>query len=524
MTIPKNRRRVTQKVEDEVAEDIRLDRKQRRERLDAAVGAVWAYVDEVSEGDDDMFAITTTLWSLLMTVGLRAVELICARRREVPSTNRRYDADGDGYYYYKQKTYTLRCVFGEGEMRGSQYVRGSNARTGEELSPEMVELGFWSLGGAFGPRLALECGRMCSVAAFEPAKEQLERFLGYVPSTRGLHGLVDRLGPMASGVLEEAPCPDGDVVVVQFDGRGVPKISEEEYEARCQPHEKGEDAPPERRRNDSGYLDNKREPGDKRTKKQEATVGIIYALDETDDGGWERVGDKQHVARLGDREAVARHLGRKLEELDDGEQSPERILVLTDGDENYETLIDEHFPDDIEHVIDYYHVCEYLWKAAAAVEDAHTLEMEALVRLYKDLLCEGRSEAVVTMLKSAHDDVPKHGPGTKERRERLEDAIRYITKRAELMPYDELLEENLEIGSGAIESAVRQIVALRFEGPGMRWGDDRPDHMLNLVCTRLSDVWDELVTTVRDHTTTPHRKDRITPVGVQEAECMDAAA
>jgi hypothetical protein len=62
---------------------------------------------------------------------------------------------------------------------------------------------------------------MSSACAFGAAKEQLERFLPYVPSTRSLHGLIDKLGPMARKTLEAAPCPTGEVLVIQLDGRGL---------------------------------------------------------------------------------------------------------------------------------------------------------------------------------------------------------------------------------------------------------------------------------------------------------------
>lgn len=61
-----------------------------------------------------------------------------------------------------------------------------------------------------------------------------------------------------------------------------------------------------------------------------------------------------------------------------------------------------------------------------------------------------------------------------------------------MMRCDELLEAGLEIGSGAVESAVRQVVALRFDGSGMRWGDDRANRMLSLVYVRLSRRWNKL--------------------------------
>lgn len=518
--VPTHHKLVTSKLTANIERQIEEERVQRQERFEEAVVELSEYIEQACVHDGpDFFELTGALWQMLMLVGLRAVELVCAMRRQAPPRTREHDEEGRCYHYYKQKRYALRCVFGEGEMMGSQYVRGKNAKSGQELCPQMASLGLLSLGGGFGPRLALECAHMSSICAFEAAKEQLERFFGYVPSTRALHGLVDRLGPLAGQVLEKAPCPDGDVIIVQLDGRGLPKIRDEEFEKRCQSHKKGSEAKPRRRRNDSRYLDSKRKAGQKKSKKREVTVGIIYALDRDENGGWKMTG-KHYFARLGDREATMAHLGRKLDRLED---EPETVIFLSDGAPQYADLCEQYLPQ-ATHVIDYYHVLEYIWTAAGAVRSGDDLEHEAWIRLLKQLLCEGQPNLVLLMLRTALSEIPKRGPGNKGRRKALLSAIGYIEKRSEMMPYDALLAEGLEIGSGAIESAVRQVVQMRFDGPGMRWGDKRPNKMLDLVCTRLSERWQELQTRIRHQAAKHEKVCRITPLGVQEARQMRAAA
>lgn len=518
--LPTHHRLVTSKLTATIEAEIEEERGRRRQIFEEAIVELGDYIEQASKPDGpDFFELTGALWQLLMVVGLRAVELVCAMRRQAPTKAREHDQQGRGYHYYKQKTYKLRCVFGEGTMMGSQYVRGKNAISGDELCPQMPRLGLLSLGGGFGPRLALECAHMSSICAFEAAKEQLERFLGYVPSTRALHGLVDRLGPVAGQVLEDAPCPQGDVIIVQLDGRGLPKIRDEEYTKRCRGHKKGQQAKPRRRRNDSRYLDSKRKAGQKKSKKREVTVGIIYALNRCDDGGW-KMADKHYFAQLGDREAVMAHLGRKLERL---ENEPEKVIFLSDGAPQYTDLCEQYLPQ-ATHVIDYYHVCEYIWTAAGAVRSEDELAHEAWIRLLKQLLCEGQPNLVLLMLKVALSEIPKRGPGNKGRRKALSSAIGYIKKRCDMMPYDELLAEGLEIGSGAIESAVRQVVQMRFDGPGMRWGNERPNKMLDLVCSRLSGRWEELENRIRQQAKQGQTVHRITPLGVQEARQMRVAA
>jgi hypothetical protein len=199
------------------------------------------------------------------------------------------------------------------------------------------------------------------------------------------------------------------------------------------------------------------------------------------------------------------------------------VIFLSDGAPQYVDLCRQYLPE-AEHVIDYYHVLEYVWEAAHAVRNPHKIEHEAWVRQLKRFLCEGKPEMVLTMLKAELLRIPTRGPGNKSRREKIMNAINYIEKRADMMPYDKLLAEGLEIGSGSIESAVRQVVQMRFDGPGMRWGKKRADLLLNLVCMRLSRQCSELEARICKLAKEPQEVQRITPLGVQEARQMQVAA
>ncbi|MBL4846629.1 MAG: ISKra4 family transposase, partial [Planctomycetes bacterium] len=49
-----------------------------------------------------------------------------------------------------------------------------------------------------------------------------------------------------------------------------------------------------------------------------------------------------------------------------------------------------------------------------------------------------------------------------------------------MMNYDYLLKQDLEIGSGSVEGAVRYVVAQRFDAAGMRWIRERAEALLQL--------------------------------------------
>jgi hypothetical protein len=50
---------------------------------------------------------------------------------------------------------------------------------------------------------------------------------------------------------------------------------------------------------------------------------------------------------------------------------------------------------------------------------------------------------------------------------------------------------DLDIGSGVVEGAVRNLVAVRLDGPRMSWGRDRAERVLHLRCVLLNGLWDD---------------------------------
>ena len=87
--------------------------------------------------------------------------------------------------------------------------------------------------------------------------------------------------------------------------------------------------------------------------------------------------------------------------------------------------------------------------------------------------------------------IPNTGPGTKGKRSRLDDTIRYFRNNLSRMIYRELRRDDLDIGSGAVEGAVRNLVGMRLDGPGMRWGRQRSQRILHLRCILLNGQWAE---------------------------------
>jgi hypothetical protein len=96
-------------------------------------------------------------------------------------------------------------------------------------------------------------------------------------------------------------------------------------------------------------------------------------------------------------------------------------------------------------------------------------------------------------MSAAYASVPKTGPGTKAKREKLLDVMQHFSKHQHRMRYHALRRDDLDIATGAAEGAVRNLVGMRLDGPGMRWSLDRAERVLHLRCVLLNGQWNDFV-------------------------------
>ena len=104
------------------------------------------------------------------------------------------------------------------------------------------------------------------------------------------------------------------------------------------------------------------------------------------------------------------------------------------------------------------------------------------VHILAEDLRAGKVQAVFGRLKRLR-------PKTPELRESLQALIRYYDDNAGRMHYDEYLRLGYGIGSGAVESAHKQVVHARFRQAGMRWSEAGARRLLALRLLLLNDNW-----------------------------------
>jgi hypothetical protein len=323
--------------------------------------------------------------------------------------------------------------------------------------------------------------------AFRTARRTFAAYHEWAPSSRATLRMVGALGAEARGFLDAraVPANDGDVLVIQVDGRGAPMISSTEHAppSRTSIIQQGNKRHARRARRRE-HARPRRAKGDKSKNAKLAFVGVIYTLRATT-SGWEGPINKRLIATFESHDALFRWLA---EHVAARRRQHQRIVFLADGSEHIWRLQERYFPD-AEVCIDWYHVVEKLWEAGACLFKEGSVELKTWVHEQKRRLRAGFTLSLIADLKRMQAGISKTGPGNKGRRQRLAIIIGYLDGHQHRMRFDKMREDDLDIGTGVVEGAVRNLIGLRLDGPGMRWSRDRAEMVLHLRCILLNEQW-----------------------------------
>lgn len=185
------------------------------------------------------------------------------------------------------------------------------------------------------------------------------------------------------------------------------------------------------------------------------------------------------VSCLGNADTIFARLYAQLREL--GWVGPDTVVVIVgDGAEwiwNRATM----FVCRCE-ILDFWHVLEHAWGFARLNYGEGSKQAGRWVHRIAADLRAGKVEDVIARLKHMR-------PKTPEAREKLQRLIAYYSAHAGRMHYDEYLRLGYGIGSGAVESAHKQVVHARFRQAGMRWSEAGARRLLALRLLLLNDNW-----------------------------------
>jgi hypothetical protein len=128
-------------------------------------------------------------------------------------------------------------------------------------------------------------------------------------------------------------------------------------------------------------------------------------------------------------------------------------------------------------IVDWFHAVEHLSKASHALypNEKDEKKRKRWLKTYKEHLYMGHIHKIIATL-------TKHG---------RPDFATYFERHQRRMQYQQFREEGLPIGSGTIESGVKQFKH-RLCGTGMRWEESNANQMLTIRSAVLSNQFDAL--------------------------------
>lgn len=159
-----------------------------------------------------------------------------------------------------------------------------------------------------------------------------------------------------------------------------------------------------------------------------------------------------------------------------GPQAAE-VIVLADGAHWIWNLVDDLLPHAVQ-ILDFSHVKHYLWEAAKLIYGADSAFVRPWVKDQEDLLFADQVAQVMIHLQRFVDLAPD-----------LEPIIHYFHYHQARMRYGTYQQRGYFIGSGAIESAGKQLTTARIKGAGMRWNVPDLNALLALRCVFLEQSW-----------------------------------
>lgn len=185
------------------------------------------------------------------------------------------------------------------------------------------------------------------------------------------------------------------------------------------------------------------------------------------------------VSCLGDADMVFSHLWARLQEL--GWVGTHTVVVIIGDGAEWIWKRATMFPRRCE-ILDFWHAVEHAWEFARLSYPEASRKADRWVHRIAEDLRAGKVQSVISRLKRMR-------PRSPEARESLKALIHYYSENASRMRYDEYLRLSYGIGSGAVESAHKQVIHARFRQAGMRWSEVGARRLLALRLLLLNQDW-----------------------------------
>ncbi len=364
-------------------------------------------------------------------------------------------------------------------------------------------------------------GRLATRMSFGAARLVCKAVLQWAPATETIEQVVLGLGREAAPFMEQlsAPAGDGEVLVIEADGKCPPTATAAELAKRRGPrkrrHAHGCSCGCQRHRGQAQRQargpKKRRKKGDKSKNGKEVVVVVMYTLKRGNDGKLHGPRNKKVWGTFAGRKAAALWARSEASQRGFGPETTKTVQIVTDGAQGLKDNLEPLFPKAI-FTLDVCHVVEKLWSLGHHFHKEGSEELRAWVEELKTLLYAGKAAQLVERLRGWLRQVPLHGPGTKGRRKALAALMGYLEPRLPMMRYDEWRKQDLVIATGPVEGAVRHVVGERMDCAGMRWLQGKGQALLQLRCIEINGDWDKFVAWLQTQNRARLRKRRPTRI------------
>jgi hypothetical protein len=436
-------------------------------------------------------------WPLVMRFGQLLVALFLAVRREqLKVVAERGSRVKDWFARRQLKT----------QCGPVSYGRAYVYRAGGGWFPLDALLGVTPDG--FSWRVTELVTRLATRLSYASVGELTKDLLGWSPSASAVERLVLGLGSRASAYLQTQRIfvDDGEVLIIEIDGKAAPFATEQELQARRQKRQKPACLCGCRRHT---RRQQRQEHGEKPRKTRghnskngrSATLAAMYTLKRGADGKLHGPIHKKIWGRFGPRKEMMKWVREQAARRGFGPDSGKTVQILMDGERCLRIDLQRLFPLAI-FTLDLRHAQEHLWKAGRQFHKDGSPELTAWVKPLNDLLTDGQIETLLKRLQSCWESIPRRGPHTKLKRETLAEQIRFFTARRDMLQYGEYRQQDLVLATGVIEGACRHILGDRLDCSGMRWTPAGAEAILQLRCIDFNRDWQDFITWVANECTT----------------------
>ncbi len=454
-----------------------------------------------------------TLWSRVSALYRLCVALFLAVRHQRLVLSG-YEAEG----WRIKKEFASRTIK---TMCGAvAYGRAYLRRNGDGWFPLDALLGITQDG--FSWRVIDLVSRLATRVSYSATRGIVQMMIGWSPSSEAIELLVIGLGQRAPAFMatQQTLDDDGEVLIIEVDGKAAPMATEEELEARRRKRKHGKKCSCGCQR----HRGRKRRKGKKKKRKKRghnskngrsATLVAMYTLRRGEDGKlhgpinkkiWGQFGARQDAIMWAREQATRRGFGPETDKV---------VQIVIDGERCLRKQLEKLFPNAIL-TLDLRHAQEYLWKAGRLFHEEGSEELSQWVEPLNRLLLDGRVDALLKRLKKILKSIPLRGPNTKHKRETLAKQINYFEERVEIMCYGKYHREDLVLATGVIEGACRYVVGERLDCSGMRWKLEGAEPLLQLRCIELNGDWDRFMTWATDKTTAEMNNGRLVKIRHQK--------